>query len=92
MRNDRQFQYGDANTLINRYRQVQQQVSARLPQVLDTLPKAPLEVRAVEPERALTAAAAAYQPSAVRATGRAVHQHPRPAQPQALERAGAVPA
>ncbi|PJL68640.1 DUF885 domain-containing protein [Stenotrophomonas maltophilia] len=64
MRNDRQFQYGDANALINRYRQVQQQVSVRLPQVLDTLPKAPLEVRAVEPERALTAAAAAYQSSA----------------------------
>lgn len=63
MRNDRQFQYGDANALINRYRQVQQQVNARLPQVLDTLPKAPLEVRAVEPERALTAAAAAYQPA-----------------------------
>ncbi|WP_182266495.1 DUF885 domain-containing protein [Stenotrophomonas maltophilia] len=63
MRNDRQFQYGDANALINRYRQVQQQVNARLPQVLDTLPKSTLEVRAVEPERALTAAAAAYQPS-----------------------------
>ncbi|MBH1445568.1 MULTISPECIES: DUF885 domain-containing protein [Stenotrophomonas] len=64
MRNDRQFQYGDANALINRYRQVQQQVNARLPQVLDTLPKSALDVRAVEPERALTAAAAAYQPSA----------------------------
>ena len=64
MRNDRQFQYGDANALINRYRQVQQQVNARLPQVLDTLPKSTLDVRAVEPERALTAAAAAYQPSA----------------------------
>ena len=63
MRNDRQFQYGDANALINRYRQVQQQVNARLPQVLDTLPKSTLDVRAVEPERALTAAAA-YQPSA----------------------------
>jgi uncharacterized protein (DUF885 family) len=63
MRNDRQFQYGDANALISRYRQVQQQVNARLPQVLDTLPKSALEVRAVEPERALTAAAAAYQPS-----------------------------
>ncbi|HEF1894716.1 TPA: DUF885 family protein, partial [Stenotrophomonas maltophilia] len=63
MRNDRQFQYGDANALINRYRQVQQQVNARLPQVLDTLPKSTLDVRAVEPERALTAAAAAYQPS-----------------------------
>lgn len=31
--------------------------------MLDTLPKSALEVRAVEPERALTAAAAAYQPS-----------------------------
>ncbi|HEL2980541.1 TPA: DUF885 family protein [Stenotrophomonas maltophilia] len=63
MRNDRQFQYSDANALISRYRQVQQQVNVRLPQVLDTLPKSALEVRAVEPERALTAAAAAYQPS-----------------------------
>ena len=62
MRGDRQFQYGDANALINRYRQLQQQVDARLPQVLDTLPKDRLEVRAVEPDRALTAAAAAYQP------------------------------
>lgn len=63
MRNDRQFQYSDANALLNRYRQVQQQVDARLPQVLDTLPKAPLQIRAVEPERAMTAAAASYQPS-----------------------------
>ncbi len=62
MRSDRQFQYGDANALINRYRQLQQQVDARLPQILDTLPKDRLEVRAVEPERAMTAAAAAYQP------------------------------
>ncbi|QGL97983.1 MULTISPECIES: DUF885 domain-containing protein [Stenotrophomonas] len=69
MRNDRQFQYGDANALINRYRQVQQQVNARLPQVLDTLPKSTLDVRAVEPERALTAAAAAYQPSAAGQSG-----------------------
>lgn len=63
MRNDRQFQYSDASALLNRYRQVQQQVNARLPQVLDTLPRSTLDVRAVEPERALTAAAAAYQPS-----------------------------
>lgn len=63
MRSDRQFQYGDANALLGRYRQVQQQVATRLPQVLDTLPKAALDIRAVEPERALTAAAASYQPT-----------------------------
>ncbi|MBK0027651.1 DUF885 family protein [Stenotrophomonas sp. S48] len=63
MRSDRQFQYVNADDLLNRYRQVQQQVSTRLPQVLDTLPKAGLEIRAVDPERALAAAAAAYQPS-----------------------------
>ena len=63
MRNDRQFQYVNADDLLNRYRQVQQQVSTRLPQVLDTLPKAGLEIRPVDPERALAAAAAAYQPS-----------------------------
>ncbi len=63
MRNDRQFQYVNADDLLNRYRQVQQQVSTRLPQVLDTLPKSGLEIRPVDPERALAAAAAAYQPS-----------------------------
>ena len=62
MRTDRQFQYSDGDALLNRYRQVQQQVSVRLPQVLDTLPKSALDMRAVEPERALTAAAASYQP------------------------------
>ncbi|WP_312709870.1 DUF885 family protein [Stenotrophomonas sp.] len=63
MRNDRQFQYVNADDLLNRYRQVQQQVSTRLPQVLDTLPKSGLEIRPVDPERALAAAAAGYQPS-----------------------------
>ncbi|KAF1015965.1 MAG: hypothetical protein GAK31_01449 [Stenotrophomonas maltophilia] len=61
MRSDRQFQYSDANALLARYRAVQQQVGTRLGSVLGTLPKAPLDIRAVEPERTLTAAAASYQ-------------------------------
>lgn len=63
LRNDRQFQFNDTAALLARYQALQQQVGARLGTVLDTLPKAPLEVRAVEPERALTAAAASYQPA-----------------------------
>ncbi len=61
MRSDKQFQYNDANALLGRYRQVQQQVSGKLPTLLQTLPKATLEIQSVEPERAATAAAAFYQ-------------------------------
>jgi uncharacterized protein (DUF885 family) len=62
MRSDRQFQYSDANALLGRYRQVQQQVAAKLPSVLQTLPKAALEIQPVEAERAASSAAASYQP------------------------------
>jgi uncharacterized protein (DUF885 family) len=61
MRTDKNFQYPNAEALLSRYKQLQQQVGARLPSVLNTLPKAPLEVRAVEAERAAGAAAASYQ-------------------------------
>jgi len=61
MRTDRDFQYANADALINRYKQLQSQVNARLPTLLGTLPKAPMEIRAVEPERAATAGAVSYQ-------------------------------
>jgi len=62
MRTDRSFQYANSEALLSRYKQLQAQVGGRLPALLGTLPKAPLEVRAVEPERAASASAVAYQP------------------------------
>ena len=62
MRSDRQFQYSDATALLGRYRQVQQQAAAKLPSVLQTLPKAALEIQPVEADRAASSAAASYQP------------------------------
>jgi len=61
MRTDRDFQYATPDALLNRYRQLQGQVNARLPGLLGTLPKAPMEIRAVEPERAASAGAVSYQ-------------------------------
>ena len=62
MRTDRSFQYANSEALLTRYKQLQAQVGSRLPALLGTLPKAPLEIRAVEPERAASASAVAYQP------------------------------
>ncbi|MFL9584731.1 DUF885 domain-containing protein [Stenotrophomonas sp. AB1(2024)] len=62
MRTDKDFQYASPDALVARYRQLQQQVGARLPALLDTLPKASLEIRPVEADRAASAAAVSYQP------------------------------
>lgn len=63
MRTDKDFQYATPDALVMRYKQLQQQVGTRLPSLLDTLPKAPLEIRPVEADRAASAAAVSYQPS-----------------------------
>lgn len=62
MRSDRDFQFATPQALLGRYTQLQQQVAARLPTQLDTLPKAKLDIRAVEPDRVGSAAAVSYQP------------------------------
>jgi len=62
MRSDRNFQYATPQALLDRYTQLQQQVAARLPTQLDTLPKATLQIRAVEADRTGSAAAVSYQP------------------------------
>ncbi len=64
MRSDRQFQYSDANAVLGRYRQLQQQVAAKLPAVLQTVPTVPLDIQPVDADRALTAAPVSYQPGA----------------------------
>ncbi len=63
MRSDRDFQFATPQALLGRYTQLQQQVAARLPTQLDILPKAALQIRAVEADRAGSAAAVSYQPS-----------------------------
>ncbi len=63
MRTDKNFQYNTPDALLMRYKQLQQQVNTRLPALLDTQPKARLEVRPVEPDRAASAAAVSYQPA-----------------------------
>jgi uncharacterized protein (DUF885 family) len=62
MRTDRDFQYANPQALLARYTGLQQQVAARLPALLDTLPKAPLQVQPVPAERAAASAAVSYQP------------------------------
>ena len=64
LREDRRYQFSDANALLGRYRQVQQDVAAKLPAVLDTLPAAPLEIQPVDAERAMNSPAVSYQVSA----------------------------
>jgi len=62
MRGDRQFQFSDANAMLGRYRQLQQQVAAKLPAVLQSQPRTALEIKPVEQDRALASAAVSYQP------------------------------
>ncbi|WP_269790671.1 DUF885 family protein [Stenotrophomonas sp. Iso1] len=62
MRSDRQFVFKDANALLARYSETGQRVEAVLPRMFNQRPKAALEIKPVEPERALTASAASYQP------------------------------
>lgn len=62
MRSDRQFVFKDANALLARYAEVGQQVDAAVPALFNQRPKAALQIKPVEPERALTTSAASYQP------------------------------
>jgi uncharacterized protein (DUF885 family) len=62
MRSDRQFVFKDANALLARYAEVGQRVDAAVPALFNERPKAALQIKPVEPERALTTSAASYQP------------------------------
>lgn len=62
MRTDRQFTFKDSAALMARYQELRTQVDAKLPSLFTTLPKAKLELREVEPERALATSSASYQP------------------------------
>ncbi len=62
MRNDRQFVYRDPSALLARYAEVGRRVDAVVPTFFNEQPKAKLEIKAVEPDRAATTSAASYQP------------------------------
>lgn len=61
MRTDKRFAFKDADAMLARYREIQQQTQHNLPKLFSLLPSAKLEVRAVEPYREPTAPAAEYQ-------------------------------
>jgi uncharacterized protein (DUF885 family) len=65
MRNDKSFEFKDEAALLAHYQQIRQQVEGKLPTLFSTLPKAALEIRPFEPERAANASAASYQPPAM---------------------------
>ncbi|MCD9087428.1 DUF885 family protein [Stenotrophomonas sp. SY1] len=62
MRSDRRFVFKDPDALLAQYRQTGQRVDTALPALFNQRPKAALEIKPVELERALTASAASYQP------------------------------
>lgn len=62
---DPRFYFDDENELLEAYREVKQDIDARLPRLFADFPRADYEIRAVEPFRAASAAGASYQaPSA----------------------------
>lgn len=65
LQEDPRFYYQDADALVQGYRELKQNIDARLPKLFADFPKADYQVRAVEPFRAQSAAGGFYQqPSA----------------------------
>ena len=62
MREDPRFRYPSAQALLDAYRQQETRVLATVPRLFSLVPKTPLEIRAMEPFRARSAAAAEYYP------------------------------
>lgn len=62
MKDDPRYYYSKPEEVIAGYLDLQKKINARLPRLFDIAPKADYEVRAVEPFRARSAAAASYWP------------------------------
>jgi len=85
LRADPAQQFADAEELLAGYRAIEARVSAALPLLFGSTPKAPFEIRAVEAYRAPSEAAASYQPAS--ADGRRpgvfyVNTHDLPSRPK----------
>lgn len=61
MRTDKRFAFKSEDALLAQYRGIESKVMARVPQLFSLMPKAPFEIRPVEPYRAQSAAAGEYQ-------------------------------
>ena len=62
LQDDPQFYYDNGDALIQGFRDLQQNIDAKLPKLFEDFPKADYEVRAVEPFRAQSSAGGFYQP------------------------------
>ncbi|KFN50689.1 DUF885 domain-containing protein [Arenimonas composti] len=60
LQEDPQFYFGSEEEALQAYRDIQQKINARIPQLFDVFPKADYEVRAVEAFRAESEAGASY--------------------------------
>lgn len=60
MRTDPKFQYKTEGALLEHYRSLEEQIERRIPEQFSLVPKAPFEIRPVEPYRAKSAAGGSY--------------------------------
>ncbi|MFD0739529.1 DUF885 domain-containing protein [Lysobacter koreensis] len=61
MQNDKRFNFKDESALLAHYRALEAKVNQKVPEQFSLTPKAPFEIRAVEPFRAKSAAGGEYQ-------------------------------
>src|SRR3546814_18959339 len=70
MKTDPQFSFESEDALLAYYRSLEDRINKRVPEQFTLLPKAPFEIRPVEPSRAQSAAAGrSLSPSEDRNTG-----------------------
>ena len=60
MQNDKRFSFKDEEALLAYYRGLEDKIDANVPKLFSLTPKAPFEIRAVEPYRAQSAAGGSY--------------------------------
>lgn len=60
MQNDKRFTFADEDALLAYYRGLESKVNANVPRLFSLVPKAPFEIRPVEPYRAQSAAGGSY--------------------------------
>lgn len=60
MQNDKRFNFKDEPALLDHYRALEAKINRKIPELFSLTPKAPFEIRAVEPFRAESAAGGSY--------------------------------
>ncbi len=60
MQNDKRFSFKDEEALLTYYRGLEDKIDVNVPKLFSLTPKAPFEIRAVEPYRAQSAAGGSY--------------------------------